>query len=92
MPHRGVATGIVADAMILNKFGVGKETDALFAAIAVPLVFTRILRSRLQMFWFLYFLLMSSNTIVKNLLLHWKFYRYYSTITFHFFSCWNCSI
>jgi putative peptidoglycan lipid II flippase len=39
----GVATGIVADAMILNKFGVGKETDALFAAIAVPLVFTRIL-------------------------------------------------
>ena len=39
----GVATGIIADAMILNKFGVGKETDALFAAIAVPLVFTRIL-------------------------------------------------
>lgn len=39
----GVASGIIADAMILNKFGIGKETDAMFAAIAVPLVFTRIL-------------------------------------------------
>jgi putative peptidoglycan lipid II flippase len=39
----GVASGIVTDAIILKTYGVGFETDALFTALAIPLVITRIL-------------------------------------------------
>src|SRR5205823_14233724 len=34
----GVVSGLVLDATILAYFGLGKETDALFASMAIPLL------------------------------------------------------
>ncbi len=38
----GVAAGIVLDALILAYFGIGKETDAFFSALAIPLLISGI--------------------------------------------------
>lgn len=39
----GVFSGLILDAIILSKFGLGTETDAFFAAIAIPLIISRVI-------------------------------------------------
>jgi putative peptidoglycan lipid II flippase len=36
----GIVSGAVLDAVILARFGLGKETDALFASLAIPTLIT----------------------------------------------------
>src|SRR6266446_3101443 len=42
----GVVSGLVLDATILAYFGLGKETDALFASMAIPLVISSALENQ----------------------------------------------
>jgi putative peptidoglycan lipid II flippase len=39
----GAISGLVVDALILNAFGVGSQTDAFFSALTVPLLISTIL-------------------------------------------------
>src|SRR5215470_12444359 len=39
----GTVSGLILDALILSAFAVGPQTDALFTALAVPLIVTNIL-------------------------------------------------
>src|SRR6266550_6014577 len=36
----GIVSGAVLDAIILARFGLGAETDALFASLAIPVLIT----------------------------------------------------
>src|SRR5579863_4405121 len=36
----GIISGAVLDAVILARFGLGRETDALFASLAIPMLIT----------------------------------------------------
>ncbi|MFZ0868408.1 MAG: lipid II flippase MurJ [Candidatus Sulfotelmatobacter sp.] len=36
----GIVSGAVLDAIILARFGLGRETDALFASLAIPMLIT----------------------------------------------------
>jgi len=39
----GVVTGLLLDALILAVFGLGKETDAFFAALTIPFLIDGVL-------------------------------------------------
>ena len=38
----GVVSGLILDALIVNAFGVGSQTDAFFTALTVPLLITNV--------------------------------------------------